>query len=65
MTLFCLLFLFLSFAKIQIQITKHSTHEIKKKTKELAQYNHAVTGTMKTANVHGNINIVGKLALLQ
>jgi hypothetical protein len=49
MTLFCLL-LFLSSCKNSnesIQITKHSTHEIKKKqnTKELAQYNHAVTGT--------------------
>jgi hypothetical protein len=49
--------------KIQInQITKHSTHEIKKKvdTKELTQYNHAVTGTDENGqNVHGNINIVG------
>jgi hypothetical protein len=67
MTLFCLL-LFLSSCKNSnesIQITKHSTHEEKVDTKELAQYNHAVTGTDENGqNVHGNINIVGKLALV-
>lgn len=68
MTLFCLS-LFLSSCKNSnesIQITKHSTHEIKKKvdTKELAQYNHAVTGTDENGqNVHGNINIVGEIGL--
>jgi hypothetical protein len=35
----------------------------KVETKELAQYNHAVTGTDENGqNVHGNINIVEKLA---
>jgi hypothetical protein len=67
MTLFCLL-LFLSSCKNSnesIQITKHSTHEIKKKVElNFAQYNHAVTGTDENGqNVHGNINI-GKLALV-
>jgi hypothetical protein len=64
MTFFCLFLLELcKNSNESIQITKHSTHEIKKKvdTKELAQYNHAVTGTDENGqNVHGNINIVGK-----
>jgi hypothetical protein len=40
-----------------IQITKHSTHEIKKKvdTKELAQYNHAVTGTDENGKTYMEI----------
>jgi hypothetical protein len=66
MTLFCLL-LFLSSknSNESIQITKHSTHEIKKKvdTKELAQYNHAVTGTDENRQNNGNINIVGEIGL--
>jgi hypothetical protein len=58
MTLFCLL-LFLSSCKNSnesIQITKHST-KFKKKvdTKELAQYNHAVTGTDENGKTYMEI----------